>query len=251
MQQGGTQFMPAAAYDPFGAQLAQPQAYPYAAPQAYPYAPPQPQPQPQPQAAPVAMTQAMPFILPQAQPQSQPQPQAAPVQPVAFPGYNPAGGQQPQQQNPAQAAQQAYLRQFFAIARHLEHLLPGYQVLLSLTQEAEQAVENIAGLLVDCFLYQGAALGAIRRVISGEVTNGVLTNLAVNINQLGKVHSQLRPLVDRLITSTTPERRAVVSGLSQCLTTADAMLGQALNGAQAAVGPAVWEAARTALQGAQ
>lgn len=176
--------------------------------------------------------------------------QGAPVTPVACPAYVPPGGQP--QGNAAQQAQQAYARQLVSIARGLEQLIPGYQILISVLQDLTTSPrgETLSGTAPLMATLRGAAyhhfatLGAVRRFLCGEATNEMLGSMAVGLNQLIHLHNQARPQVERLVMSATPDLRAALSSLAQTVTAADSLLSQASTAVQAAVGPRLWEEAR-------
>ncbi|HEY3366865.1 MAG TPA: hypothetical protein VGK74_17580 [Symbiobacteriaceae bacterium] len=193
---------------------------------------------------------------PQGQPMyQQPGPQqSAPVAPVQAP-FNPAGmsGGGPQQQQ-QQQPQNPYARPAISIARTLEQAIPGYQLLVSVVQDLAvtprgeslaQAAPAVLEIMRELVLQHYAALGAIRRVLCGETTPDVFMALAIPVNQLILLHSQVRPLVDRLSMAAPPELRAPFSGLSQAISGNDMHLSQASQAIQQVFGPQVWEAARS------
>lgn len=222
------------------------QGYPGQSYQMQPYPNPyQPSPQP---GGPSYQTQTM------YQAQAAPQPQAAPVPPVAFPTVSPpsqGGGQQgPQSQA------QALSRQLVELARTLEQLIPGYQIMQSILLELTVAPsgqpitwrDETLRSLKDALYYHGATLGAIRRLLCGETTPAVLTNLAMAFQALSQVQTEARPLLERLIMVAPLPIRSAISSLTQSVTAADTLLGQAGAAIQALVGPQIWETARTRIQ---
>lgn len=220
----------------------------------------QPQFQLQPQAQPA---QYPPSYPPQYQTQTQAQvqpspqqPQAAPVTPVSPPASPYSSGAQPGshqgQQNPAQAQAQAVARQLIEVARTLEQLIPGYQiaqsVLLELspapsTQQASGHNEAIESLR-DALYSHGACLGTIRRLLCGETTPAVLSNLVVAFHSLSQAHTRSRPLLERVTAVAPLSQRGSLTSLNQMLTQADSLLGQVGSTIQTLVGPHLWEAAR-------
>lgn len=196
-----------------------------------------------------APMQAHPFQKTMAgQTAQQPAPaQAAPVAPVACPTYTPPGGHQAQ----PQAQQHPATRHLLGVARALEQSIPGYQVLVSVFQEmmasprgqALHGAQTAADLIKDSLYHQYAALGAIRRFLCGEATAEVMLSLALNINQLMTLHTQLRPLAERMAMGAAPDLRPALTGLSQLLAPGGVLLTQATAMTQQLVGPRLWEAA--------
>ncbi|MFZ5825105.1 MAG: hypothetical protein ACOY94_12330 [Bacillota bacterium] len=188
----------------------------------------------------------------QTQAQPAPQPQAAPVPPVAAPATPTHGAGQQGPQSQAQALN----RQLIDLARTLEQLIPGYQIMQSLlldlsTSPAAQtgaALDETVHGLKDALYYHGATLGAIRRLLCGETTPAVLSSLAVAFHALSQVQTRIRPLLERLTMAAPIANRASVSGLIQSVTSADPLLAQAGSAIQALIGPQIWEAARTRVQ---
>ncbi|MFZ5817354.1 MAG: hypothetical protein ACOY93_18985 [Bacillota bacterium] len=196
----------------------------------------------------------------QTQVQQQPvmQQQAAPVAPVACPAYTPPFGAQaagqPQQAAPTPA--QMLARQMVDLARTLEQLIPGYQIMQSILVElqATGAAQPVAGFreavegLKDAVYYHGATLGTIRRILCGEMSPNVLTNLAVAFLSLGQVQTRIRPLLERLTMAAPTTVRGSIASLTQTVTASDLLLGQAGSAIQGIVGPQVWDAARSRVQ---
>ena len=186
-------------------------------------------------------------------PGAAPSPQAAPVSPVACPAYVPPSGAQTQGQSQAQSIQQAYARQMQAVARSLEQMIPGVQIMISVLQEVlgSPRGQTLAGAntlvsaLREVVFQHFAALGAIRRFLCGEATPQVLTALSVAMNQLTRLQAQARPLVERIVMGASPELRGTVSSLSQTVTAADTLASQAANMVRGMVGQQIWDAAST------
>lgn len=188
-----------------------------------------------------------------------PAPQSfAPPPPGGFPpgpGYGQQGAppRAPQQsQSPAQQAQQAYQQRLIGVARTLEQLFPDYQILVSMFNEIfnSPAGQTISGAeplmttLKELAFSHTAALGGIRRFLYGEATPIVLSDMAVATMQLGKIHSQIQPLIDRLILSAGTDLRGPLGSLSQNFASSGLHLSQATQAMQATVGPQIWEAAQ-------
>jgi hypothetical protein len=170
----------------------------------------------------------------------------------------PAPQRSPQQaQSPAQQAQQAYQQRLIGVARTLEQLFPDYQVLVSMFSEifnspAGQTIsgaEPLMGTLKELTFCHTAVLGAIRRFLYGEATPIVLSDMAVCTMQLGRIHSQIQPLIDRLILSAGPDMRGPLNGLAQNFASSGLHLSQATQAMQATVGPQIWEAAQEKVNG--
>jgi len=212
----------------------------------------QPTPQFQPQFQPQHHSHVQPHYQQQMMHQQAQQPaqQAAPVAPVASPTYSAAGGHPgasgQQQQNPAQQA-------MFAIARALEQAIPGHQIIYSMIADLAPTgmagIEALVQILRESSFYHGAALGAIRRFLAGEMTAGVINCLALNLNLLAKTHTQLRPQMERLIMSAGPDRRVAITRLGQILVTVDQALTQAGHATQSAMGQEAWDAVRAEVWG--
>lgn len=188
-------------------------------------------------------------------------PQGFPQQgfpPQGFPQQAPPGaGAQRPQQSPAQAAQQAYQQRLIGIARTLEQQFPDHQILISMFNEifnspAGQTIsgaEPLMDALKDLIFAHTATLGAIRRFLYGEATPIVLTDMAVAIMQLGKIHSNIQPLIDRLIMSAGQDMRGPLNGLAQNFASSGLHLSQATQAMQATVGQHIWEAAQEKVHG--
>jgi hypothetical protein len=184
-----------------------------------------------------------------------PQPQGAQVPPVTFPASPYSGGPSQQGQQAPPSPAQMLARQLTEVARTLEQMIPGFQLvqsaLLDLTAAGSPPMpglgEAVKGLK-DALYYHGAALGAIRRLLMGETSPAVLTNLAAAVQRLGRVQSESRHLVERVTQNAPAPMRGAAVNLAQSTTAADALLGQATAAIQALVGPQVWEAARQSLQ---
>lgn len=184
-------------------------------------------------------------------------PQAAPVAPVAYvPGAGQpagAGAQTPQQQQ-----QQAFRAQVVAVARSLEQVIPGYQLLVSFLNDAAASpgaqplagAETLRDALKEAIFLHFATLGTIRRILIGETTAEVAASLATGVNQLIRLHTQARPIFDQILAAAPAEVRAALANLTQSITTADTQLNQAGTATQALVGQQIWDAARTAVFGA-
>jgi len=198
------------------------------------------------------MPQFPPQFAPQPQGQASVQPQAAPVAPVAFPnspygGAQPQGQPQPQQQpNPAQVMTQ----QLVQMAKSLEQLIPGYQALLSLLLEASgpspsPSLNEAVRSVEKCLYYHGATLGSIRRLLCGETSPNVLTNLAAGFHGLTQVQPRLRAAADQVTSLVPSAQRSLTANLLQSLSTADSTLAGVGTAIQNFVGPQAWEGART------
>lgn len=204
-------------------------------------------PQPAPQYQPPYQGHFQPAPQQQYQP---PQAQAPGVAPVAFPS-SPYGSQPPApgQQPPSPA--QMLARQLTDVARTLEQLFPGYQIVqsilldLSTSGHPHAGIDDAARSLKDALYYHGATLGAIRRLLIGETNPAVLTGLAAAIQSLNRAQSQARPLLERLIQAGPASARGAAANAAQTLTTSDVLLGQATGAIQALVGPGAWETARS------
>gem|GEM_PF-2441178 len=222
-------------------------------------APPQSQAQVPPvQSFPLQPFQIQQFQAPPAQGQVPPQSaQAAPVAPVAFPGSTAPNAAQPVAQGGQANPAQAFARQLIEAARLLEQAIPGYQIGIatlldlasaSLTTRPPGVDEAIAGLK-EATYYHGAALGAIRRLLFGEMTPAVLSLLATSYHLLAETQAQLRPALDRVLMSAPLTARPNLTGLGQSLTTGDTALAQAGAALQAIVGPQVWDSGRSRARG--
>lgn len=172
--------------------------------------------------------------------------------PGAQPGA-PAAQRPPQQsQSPAQQAQQAYQQRLIGVARTLEQLFPDYQILVSMSNEifnspAGQTIsgaEPLMAALKDLAFCHAATLGAIRRFLYGEATPVVLSDMAVATMQLGKIHSTIQPLLDRLILSAGSDLKGPLNSLSQNFASSGLHLSQATQAMRETVGPQIWEAAQ-------
>jgi hypothetical protein len=172
--------------------------------------------------------------------------------PTPFGQQPPAPPAPPRQQSPAQAAQQAYQQRLIGVARTLEQQFPDYQILVSMFAELfnSPAGETITGAeplmatMKELCFHHTATLGAIRRFLYGEATPVVLSDMAVAIMQLGKIHSMIQPLLDRLMMSSSQEMRGPLGGLAQSFASSGLHLSQATQAMQATVGPQIWEAAQ-------
>jgi hypothetical protein len=159
---------------------------------------------------------------------------------------------QSQPLSPQQTAQQAHVRQAVGIARHLEQILPGYQLAISLVEELGQnpkaetltSAHTLRDTLQDAAFYHFATLGALRRFLCGESTPEVISALAVAINHLAKLHSVLRSQAEQLVAAAPAEMRSALANLTQAFGTADGPLQQAVSAVHANVSAQVWEAAR-------
>jgi hypothetical protein len=262
-QSGPFSHLPQAPYAPAPQQAYPQPAYPQ---QAYPQ-PSQPMPFAQSYAQPIPgqPMPAPPFgqPFPQAAPPQaygQPYPQGpapgqggqpAPIAPVPAPSYTQPVTQN-QQPNPQQAAREQSMRQAVSLARTLEQVIPAYQLAISILQEAlagpkaasMTGAQAMLDAVKDAVCYHFSTLGAIRRFLCGEATPEVITGLAVAVNHLSRVHSQLRPQADRLIVSVPPELRGSLASLSQGLGAADTQVQQAVSSVQANVSAQVWETAK-------
>jgi hypothetical protein len=243
---------------PYGYGYQQPESPYLPQGQPQPYYPPQPQPLPYlPQGQPQMPMQQPYYPQPQVQyqpPTQQPyyqpqQPQAAPVPPVGMP-------MAPQQQAQPQAQmtpQQAFARQLINIAKLLEQSLPGYQMLASvvndLLKKSAPGAADVGASLRDAAFHHYAALGAIRRFLTGETTPDLLAALATATHMLTQLHSKLRPLIEPIQTSTMPDVRMVINGILQAMSGIESLLNQACNAVKEAVGPHTWESARTSVYG--
>jgi hypothetical protein len=178
-------------------------------------------------------------------------PQAAPVPPVTCPPYLPPGvaTQGPQavgQPMPGQQTpwQQQMSGQLVNVARLLEQSIPGYQLLAAVFADlmAGPRAQAVAGgpqiltLLRDLTFAHYLALGTIRRYLCGETTADVLAALGRHTQELGRLHTQLRPLYERAIMNAQPDLRPVLSGLGQSLTATESLLQESTNAIQAVVG---------------
>jgi hypothetical protein len=184
-----------------------------------------------------------------------PQTQAAPVPGVAFPGQvaGASGGQaQP-------SPQQLMAQKLMAVARGLEQIIPGYQLLISVFQDAAvsplgQSLPGVYPLLErlkEATYHHFATLGAIRRFLVGEASADVLASLATGVNYLTAIHSQTKLLLQQVLAAVPAEQRAPLNSLTQAVTAADGLLAQTVTAVQALVGPQIWEAARLRAGGAQ
>lgn len=169
----------------------------------------------------------------------------------------PGAGAQQRQQSPAQAAQQAYQQRLIGIAKTLEQQFPDYQILVSMFNEIFNSpagktisgAEPLMAALEDLVFCHTATLGGIRRFLYGEATPIVLSDMAVAIMQLGKIHSTIQPLIDRLILSAGQDMRGPLNGLAQNFASSGLHLSQATQAMQATVGPQIWEAAHEKVHG--
>lgn len=176
----------------------------------------------------------------------------SPVSPVAGPSYAPAQGQSAQQ-NP----QQAYARHLVGVARNLEQAIPGYQFLVSSLQDLLKeagadrlpAAQKLKESMKEATFHHFATLGAIRRLLCGEVTADLMSALALSVTRLLRIHSEARPLLEQLVNSAPQEVRAALGGLATHLASADTQLGQAAAAVQAAVYPQIWENAQAQVFG--
>lgn len=169
----------------------------------------------------------------------------------------PGAGAQQRQQSPAQAAQQAYQQRLISLAKTLEQQFPDHQILVSMFNEIFNSpaghtisgAEPLMDALKDLVFCHTATLGAIRRFLYGEATPIVLTDMAVAIMQLGKIHSNIQPLIDRLIMSAGQDMRGPLNGLAQNFASSGLHLSQATQAMQATVGQHIWEAAEEKVHG--
>lgn len=184
----------------------------------------------------------------------------APVSPVPGPGPAYAAPQgDAVQQNP----QQAYARHMVGVARALEQTIPGYQFLISALQDLQKessadrqpAAQRLVENLKEAVFQHFAALGAIRRLLIGEVTPDILLNLSLALNRLLRIHNGMRPLLDQVASSPSggtqsvagslgAGAQSVIGSLAAHLQATEAQLNQAAAAVQAAVPPQVWESAR-------
>jgi hypothetical protein len=246
---------------PYGYGYQQPESPYLPQGQPQPYFPPQPQPLPylpqgQPQMQQPPMQQPY-YPQPQPQPQYQPptqqpyyqppQAQAAPVPPVGMPMAPQAQGQSQAQMTP----QQAFNRQLINIAKLLEQSLPGYQMLASvvndLSKKSAPGAEDVGASLRDAAFHHYAALGAIRRFLTGETTPDLLAALATATHTLMRLHGKLRPLIEPIQSSSMPDVRMVINGILQAMNGIESLLNQAGGAVKEAVGPHTWESARTSV----
>lgn len=181
-------------------------------------------------------------------------PQGAYPQGQGYAPPAPTGQRPPQQsQSPAQAAQQAYQQRLIGVARTLEQLFPDYQILVSMFNEIFNSpaghtmagAEPLMATLKDLAFCHTATLGAIRRFLYGEATPIVLSDMAVATMQLGKIHSTIQPLIDRLIQSAGSDMKGPLNSLSQNFASSGLHLSQATQAMRETVGPQIWEAAQT------
>ena len=183
----------------------------------------------------------------------QPQTGAAPVPGVAYPG---AVGGSPQGAQP-QSPQQAMARQLMGVARGLEQIIPGYQLLVSVFQDAlvSPRAHGLAGVqplleqLKEAIYHHFVTLGAVRRFLMGEVTPDILASLATGVNYLNAIHSRTKPLFEQVLTSASPELRAPLSQLAQTLTAAEGLLLQTTAAVRTLVGPQIWDACKDRVSG--
>lgn len=175
----------------------------------------------------------------QPQGQASVQPQAAPVAPVAFPQ-----GQGQQQPNPAQVMTQ----QLIQMAKSLEQLIPGYQALLSLLMEASgpspsPSLNEAVRSVERCLFYHGATLGSIRRLLCGETSPSVLTNLAAGYHALSQAQPRVRAAAEQVLGLVPSAQRSLTANLLHSLSTADNTLAGVGTAIQNFVGPQAWESA--------
>lgn len=177
---------------------------------------------------------------------------AQPVPPVSpVPGPGPAFAA-PQGDAVQQTQQQAYVRHLVGVARALEQTIPGYQFLISALQDLQKesgadrqpAAQRLAENLKEATFQHFAALGAIRRLLIGEMTPDTVLGLSVALNRLLRIHSGLRPLLDQLTSSPAGGAQSAIGSLAAHLQAAEAQLNQAAAAVQAAVPAQVWEGAR-------
>lgn len=172
----------------------------------------------------------------------------APVPPVPGPGPAYAASQS----DAVQQSQQAYVRHMVGVARALEQTIPGYQFLISALHDLQKessadrqtTAQRLAESLKEATFQHFAALGAIRRLLIGEVTPDVLQNLSLAVNRLLRIHSGMRPLLDQLTSTASGSAQGAIGSLTAHLQAAEAQLSQAAAAAQAAVPAQVWESAR-------
>jgi hypothetical protein len=179
----------------------------------------------------------------------QPQTGAAPVPGVAYPSQ--VGGGGPQGAQP-QSPQQAMARQLMGVARGLEQIIPGYQLLVSVFQDAlvSPRAHGLAGVqplleqLKEAIYHHFVTLGAVRRFLMGEVTPDILASLATGVNYLNAIHSRTKPLFEQVLASASPELRAPLGNLAQTLTAAEGLLIQTTQAVRTLVGPQIWDACK-------
>jgi len=143
-----------------------------------------------------------------------------------------------------------FTQQLVQMAKSLEQLIPGYQALLSLLLEAAStapspSLNEAKRAVEECLYYHGATLGAIRRILCGEATPGVLTNLATGFHRLSQSQPRLRAAADQVLAVVPSARQSLTGSLLQTLGTADGTLGQVGSTIQSLVGPQAWETARS------